>query len=520
MEERERLYQRFLRDPVGASLADPIAALRLHHVRDGDEYLYLAWANLMLGKPADLEFLRAESDARIPLLPFQAPASSENRRLLPYRDFVFQYPPLSVIPIVLPALITTDPVLYPYAFGTLAALAALVIAVAGGAVRAYQATGFRDLARSHLWLSAGALFLVGVTLETRLDVFAAALVAVALWAAVNDRWALAGALLGAGAAMKVYPGLLFPAFVAPLVVRRSYRDVLTSLATFVATFLLSCALPALVSWSGFLRALELQFSRGLQVESVGATALAWIQVLAGSPLETARQFGATDLVSASTPWVATMCRLLVPAMALLGALLPWWIARAHPIRRPSPALLFDGVATAMAGIWIASPVLSPQYLVWGLPVFLFASSSTARLLYLLALGVTRIAYPACYPFIAHLELAGLVILTIRNGLLIATWVALLHQWLHSRLPEGGTRLVSVASRGLGADHGNRCDAALGLARARPRRGARLRLPARPVLARAARRPGAARAGRALRGGQLLGHRCPALAGHRARARFW
>ena len=433
-EERQRLYLRFLQDPIGASLADPSAALRVHHVRDGDEYLYLSWANLMLGKPADLEFLLAESDTTIPLLPFH---SSEHGRLLPYRDFVFQYPPLAVIPIVLPALITTHPVLYPYAFGTLAGLAALMIAFAGWAIRAHLATGFRDSARHYLWISAVALFLVGVTLETRLDVFAAAIVAAALLAAVTDRWVLAGVLLGVGAAMKVYPALLFPAFVAPLVAQRGYRKVLDSLATFVATVLLSCVLPALVTWSGFLHALELQSARGLQVESVGATVLAWIEVITGSPLETARQFGARDLVAASAPWIASMCRLLVPAMALLGALLSWWATRTHhPIGRPSQALIFDGVATAMAGIWIASPVLSPQYLVWGLPVFLFASSSTARLLYLLALGVTRIEYPACYPFIAHLELSGLLVLTIRNALLLATWTALLSNWIQRfRCPD-------------------------------------------------------------------------------------
>jgi len=427
-EERQRLYQRFLDDPVGASLADPIAALRVHHVRDGDEYLYLSWANFMLGKPADREFLLEESDATINLLPFHAPAASGNRRLLPYRDFVFQYPPLAVIPIVLPALITTRPVLYPYAFGALAGLAALAIAFIGWALRAHFPTEHRDPARHYLWMSAGALFLVGVTLETRLDVFAAAVVAVALWAVVTERWILAGMLLGAGAAMKVYPALLFPAFLAPLVAQRRYRDVLASILAFLAVGFFACALAASVSWSGFLHALELQSSRGLQVESVGATVVAWIEVFTGSPLETVQLSGARDLAGASAPWVASMCRLLVPAMALLGALFSWWAARTSPVERPSPALLFDGVATAMAGIWIASPVLSPQYLVWGLPVFLFASSSAARLLYLLALGVTRIEYPACYPFIAHLELSGLMVLSVRNGLLIATWVALLRSW--------------------------------------------------------------------------------------------
>lgn len=139
-----------------------------------------------------------------------------------------------------------------------------------------------------------------------------------------------------------------------------------------------------------------------------------------------------------------MCRLLAAAMVLLGALLPWCVMRQHGIDNPHQArmLLFDGVATSIAGLWIASPVLSPQYLVWGLPGFLFVSSPTARLLYLLALGATRIEYPACYPFISHLSFSGLVILTIRNGLLLATWAALLRNWIQ-RLRRRPSDIASV-----------------------------------------------------------------------------
>lgn len=265
----------------------------------------------MLGRSFDREYLVEQSDAKIALVPFHDPGSSE--KLLPYRDFVFQYPPLVIIPIVLPALITTDPVLYPYAFGVLAGLAAIAIVVAGWAIRAHLPNGLRDAAdspvtpgegtspaRRYLWLSAAALFLAGVTLETRLDVFAAAIVAVSLWAAVTERWILAGMLLGAGAAMKVYPGLLLPAFVAPLVAQRRYREVLASLTAFMTVLVLSCLLPVLVSSRGFLHALELQSARGLQIESVGATAVAWIKMITGSPIETARQFGARDLVGASS----------------------------------------------------------------------------------------------------------------------------------------------------------------------------------------------------------------------------
>src|SRR5436190_9417325 len=407
--DRERLYQTFLADPVGASLADPLGALRVHHVRDGDEYLYLSWADLMLGRPVDREYLRSQSDERISLLPF-----SDARPLLPYRDFVFQYPPLALAPILLPAAITTDPVLYPYAFGTLAGLAALGIAVTGWSIRTHLAGPISP--RTYLWLSALGLFLVGVTLETRLDVFAAAAVAVALWAALTDRWGLAGLLLGLGAAIKLYPGLLFPVFIAFPVAEGNRRKAVASSIAFASAVVLACAVPAIVSWSGFLHALELQSARELQIESVAATAVAWMKLAAGSSVETVRAFGARDIVADSSHTLASICRLLVLLMVLIGASVAWLGARE---RR-----LIDAVAVTIAGIWIASPVLSPQYLVWGLPVMLFVRSPAARFLYLLALAVTRIEYPACYPFIAHFSLPGLAILTIRNGLLIATWAVL------------------------------------------------------------------------------------------------
>jgi hypothetical protein len=425
---RERLYQRFLDDPVGASVAHPLAAVRVHHVRDGDEYLYLCWADLMLGRPADRDYLLEQSDARISLLP-----SSAAPHLLPYRDFVFQYPPLAVVPVVLPALITTDPVLYPYAFGTLAGIAALAIAVAGWSIRAHLAEAMS--AGRYLWLSAAALFLVGVTLETRLDVFAAAAVAAALWAAMVDRQVLAGLLLGAGAAIKVYPGLLFFAFVAFLVAQGDHRKIVASSGAFLSAVLLCCVPAALLSWGGLLQALGLHSARELQIESVAATVVAWARLAAGSPLETVRAFGAREIVSASSHALASVCRLLVVLMVLIGALLPWLGLRKG--QSDAKALLIDAVAMTIAGIWIASPVLSPQYLVWGLPAFLFVSSPAARLLYLLALALTRIVYPACYPFISHLSLPGLALVSVRNCILIAAWAALVKTHLIPR--RGGRR---------------------------------------------------------------------------------
>jgi hypothetical protein len=416
-EERQQLYQRFLRDPAGATLADPVAAVRVHHVRDGDEMLYLAWADLMLGRPYDREYLAEESDPTIDLLP----VSGASGRLVPYRDFAFQYPPLAVVPILLPALVTTDPMLYPYALAALAGLAALLIVTAGWEM--WPTTEYR-------WMSAAALFLVGVTLETRLDVFAAALVALALLAAVRDRWVLAGALLGAGAALKVYPGFLLPVFV--VAANRRWRTI----GAFVAAVALSC-LPAILGWDGFVQAFQLQSTRGLQVESLGAAALAWQRIVAGAPLEVAARSGARDLVGPASATLALLCRSAVPMMALLAMALCW---RTKGLG--SRQVFLDGVATAIAGIWIVSPVLSAQFVIWGFPVFLLVSSRPARWLFLCALAANRVEYPALYPFVATLRMPGLIVVTIRDALLLAAFIALLWTWAQ-RLMSRPSAMVSV-----------------------------------------------------------------------------
>ena len=199
---------------------------------------------------------------------------------------------------------------------------------------------------------------------------------------------------------------------------------------FASAMVLACLPAALVSWSGFVHGVELLFARNLQIESVGAMVVAWVQRAAGSLIEAVRAFGARDIVAGSSRLLASVCRLLLLVMVVLGALLTWRRVRERPA--DSKTLLIDGVATTVAGIWIASPVLSPQYLVWGLPVLLFVSSPTARLSYLCALAVTRIEYPACYPFISHLGLPGLLIVTVRNFLLIATWAALVRNLIRPR----------------------------------------------------------------------------------------
>ncbi len=417
------LYRTFDDDPVGATLRQPLVALRFQLLRNGDERLYHAWGALALGAPVDLAFLSSRSDATVSRAPRVAPAG---RALLPYRDFPFEYPPLALLPMVASAAATVDPVAYPYVFGTLAALAALAAVLCGERVRLRLEP---DALPRYGLASALALLLVGFSVEARIDVFATALVAGALLAALHDRPLLVGVLLGAGAATKVYPVLLWPALVAPLVGERRLGEVWRSLGALLAVAGGAAMLGLAASAEGFVAAMRFQGQRGLQVESVGASLFAGVGLLVGAPLGSAHAFGSMDVVGAGPALLAGALRLLVPLGALGAAALALRASR----RRPAgPQLVVDALGLAIALLWVTSPVLSAQYLLWGVPVLLLVRPRAARVLYLLALFVTQIEFPTCWGLVSNLQPAGVVLLLVRNGLLVALVVVLARHLLRPR----------------------------------------------------------------------------------------
>jgi hypothetical protein len=86
---------------------------------------------------------------------------------------------------------------------------------------------------------------------------------------------------------------------------------------------------------------------------------------------------------------------------------------------------------------VISPVLSVQYMIWGLPVLLLVSSGAARARYFLALVITQIEFPTCWGLVSNMTPAGVAIMAARNAVIVAIWLILL-------------RDLIVRSRGLAA----------------------------------------------------------------------
>ncbi|MEX0816333.1 MAG: glycosyltransferase family 87 protein [Gaiellales bacterium] len=331
---------------------------------------------------------------------------------VPYRDFDVEYPPLALPVFVVPALAPEEqyePVFELLMWACAVAMLAFVVlalrAAGAGPVRLVAAAAFVGLAP----LALGSLVL------SRYDLWPAALTAGALAAFVSGRERLGYAGLGLGAAAKIYPLVLVPVALAWTLRRRGWREAALGLGITVGVLGVVLLPIAVIAPEGLADSLGRQLGRPLQIESLGAAVLL-----------AAHQAGVYDPTVVSSHGSQNLDGPLADALAAVQsvlqglALLAVWLAA----RRGS---LLAGAAAGVTAFVAFGKVLSPQFLVWLLPLVPLvagAAGLTASGLLVGALVTTQLWFPYRYWDVVALEPVGLLVL-VRDLLLAALFAVLL-----------------------------------------------------------------------------------------------
>lgn len=210
-----------------------------------------------------------------------------------------------------------------------------------------------------LWLVAAPL--LGGLMLMRFDLVAGVLVAVALLV-IGPRPRLASTAVGIATAIKLWPVILLPSFVAAA---RRRRDVVVPFVVLGVVVALASLL--LAGWDRLVSPLAYQADRGLQVESLAAAPamVGWLADPVRWDVGYSR-FKAFEVTGPGVPALLMTTTLL--SVALLGLLLMlWWRAfRRHAPVTPE-ALLWLCLAS-VTGFLASAKVFSPQYLLWLLPL--------------------------------------------------------------------------------------------------------------------------------------------------------
>jgi Glycosyltransferase family 87 len=330
---------------------------------------------------------------------------------VPYRDFEVEYPPAALPFFWLPTLTTGAH--YESVFELL--MAACAAATLGFALLALVGVGAtpQRLFGAAVFVALAPLALGSVVL-TRYDFWPAALTAAFLAALVWGRERLGFALLALAAAAKIYPLVFLPVALVYAGRRKGAREAGIGLAVFFAVLVLVVGPFLLVAPEGVVDSVTAQLGRPLQIESLGAAALLAFHQLGWYEATVVSSYGSQNLAGGLPDVLATV-QTVFGGIALLAV---WALFARAPGGRER---LLLAAAAAAAAFVAFGKVLSPQFLIWLVPVV----PLVAGLAGLAAVGVlgaalltTHLWFPSRYWDVVAREPAGWLVL-VRDLLLLA-----------------------------------------------------------------------------------------------------
>lgn len=329
---------------------------------------------------------------------------------VPYRDFSVEYPPGALLPMLAPKLTAARGNFgeYGHSFEKWMAgagvLMVLLVALIGSPTRTL--------------LVAASPLLLGNLMLSRFDLWVAALTVGALAALVLERRTTSAVALGAAIATKLFPAVIAPIAFVWLWKRHGRRAAL-AWAGIVAAVCAVVFLPfAAVAPAGLGHSFGVQLHRPLQLESLAGQILIALHNDAGTTLHV------FTTVSQNLSGPGTRLAAALSSVAQVVALLAAWALYARGPQTRERLLRY--AAASVLAFVAFDKVLSPQYMVWLIPLVPLVRSRAAQGLFVAALVLTQVEFPGRYWSLANtLDPAVAGVVLARDLVLVALLVLLL-----------------------------------------------------------------------------------------------
>ncbi|GAB3904836.1 glycosyltransferase family 87 protein [Larkinella knui] len=375
-----------------------------------------------------LMWQRKSASAQGDMKVYHSIATQLSEGKIPYRDFTVEYPPLALVPLVMPHLVSLETDLDYRTYAFLYTLDSLLLMLAFAVVLLQVARRWPNALSRWQLLSVYLLFIILSRdfLLWRYDLFPALLTLLAFSAVLLGQPLRAGIWLGLAITAKLYPVILVPVMLVYYVVGRQYRASLALLAGTGLSILLVVVPMMILSDNRVFSFLTYHQLRGLQIESSAAGLLMMVHLPDLTQVSTEFNYGAFHLLAAGVDPVLKVLPWLF--LAIFGGLLALFAFRLQRDYRRSGAvsaesLLVCLLATLLIFI-ITNKVFSPQYLIWLLPFVLFLRVQQIAVVGVIFL-LTNLVYPVFYPRLVDPTVFGVLLLNGRNLLVIGLLVQLL-----------------------------------------------------------------------------------------------
>lgn len=366
--------------------------------------------------------------------------------LMPYRDFVFEFPPFSLLFFLIPAMFTSDLSVYYPLFG-LEMVAALLVAEYF-IVRICRRIGVNELLVSGIFI---VLCLVYFTeMVKKFDVFAMTSVVASLYFFLERRFGLAYGLIAFGTLVKLYPGLILVLYLLINVlekVDRHRRNLLVGLAACVAVGLASILplMAAGVSFADILSFVTFHTDRGFQVESLVGTAVQGLSYLGIGEFTLIPKYGTFDVASpicdALLPfWNIVVVAVMTAVLLLICLHVYRW--KADGERGWDGRDLIVCAALVTITFMASNKVFSTQYMIWIFPMMAMVPAMLGRNMQALVLAAVMVLMEVFAMGIISTEIGSALYVgyaAARDVLLIAFFAFM----LRAIIGDGGRPAVAI-----------------------------------------------------------------------------
>jgi uncharacterized membrane protein len=336
---------------------------------------------------------------------------------MPYRDFYLEYPPGALPILVLPAVGGDDD--YAPRFKALAALlgAALLAGVVATLVSARAPLAHVFAAAALVGVAPAAL---GPVFLVNYDVWPALLVTAALAVTVRGRGTAGAAILGLAVAAKLYALVLLPLLLLRM---RTRRVIYAFAAALAAAFVPFAVLAPGAVGNNLLELLR----RPLQIESLGSSLLLAAHRLGAYEPTVNSHYNSQNLGGALPSVVATLSS--IAALAAVATVVVLFTRSPEPIDR-----LLLATAAAVTAVVALGKILSPQFLIWLVPLVAMVPSVAAYTLLLAAMILTHVWFPSRYGELVALESVSWFVV-LRNVVILALLAVLLARLARKPAPS-------------------------------------------------------------------------------------
>lgn len=361
---------------------------------------------------------------------------------VPYKDFVFEYPPMSMFFMLIPRIFTSNYDTYCFLH---AAFSVAFFAI--GLLYLYKIAEKHALSKKRMAIIVlGVILFANYFLVARNDVFPTVICIMAIYYFLEKRYTLVWILLAIGTMTKLYPSVLALGLVAYMIGNREYRNALMGVGIVAAVCLLISLPFIILDPSTAFAYLTYHSDRGLQVESVASSIIMVINIFIPGIITVEFNYGSDNIVGPIPDAIASVAN-----MALAAAFMIFIIAVIIHMRKdqkegketadPKLAVL---ICVAMLMLFITfCKVFSAQYIIWTMMLMIFAqfacfdTKSRDQMLAVMVVYGLMSAFNGYYTYfnMIDLEATGVIVIFIRNiAQIILTLLVL--KMIYLRLKNG------------------------------------------------------------------------------------